>query len=44
MPNNPKTYILDDQWTDKGALDFTPHVETVTDRYKSGSARRLIPE
>jgi len=24
MPNNDsKTYILDDQWTDKDALDFT---------------------
>ena len=24
-----KTYILDDQWTDKDALDFTPYVETL---------------
>jgi hypothetical protein len=29
MPNDPKTYILDDQWTDKDGLDFTPYVETL---------------
>jgi len=44
MPNDSKTYILDDQWIDKGVLDFTPYVEIVTDRYKSGSARQLVPQ
>ena len=29
--NSGKTYILDDQWTDKDALDFTPYVETLAD-------------
>ena len=31
MPDDTKTYILDDQWTDKDALDFTPYVETLAD-------------
>ena len=36
MPN-PKTYILDDLPTDKGALDFTPYVETLVNVYKTAS-------
>jgi len=37
MPNNSKTYILDDQWTDKDALDFTPYVETLADIVQIGN-------
>jgi hypothetical protein len=31
MPDDSKTYILDDQWTDKDALDLSPYVETLAD-------------
>ena len=31
MPSNSKTYILDDQWTDKDALDFTQYIEVPID-------------
>jgi len=37
MPNDSKTYILDDQWTDKDALDFTPYVETLADIIQTGN-------
>ena len=36
MPNTSKTYILDDQWTDKDALDFTLYVETLADVIQTG--------
>ena len=36
MPNDSKTYILDDQWTDKEGLDFTPYVETLVDIIQTG--------
>ncbi|MBE7432988.1 MAG: hypothetical protein HS100_03675 [Anaerolineales bacterium] len=29
MPDASKTYIVNDQPTDKDALDFTPYVETL---------------
>ena len=29
MTKDSKTYIVDDQWTDIDALDFTPYVETL---------------
>ena len=28
-----KTYILDDQWTDKDDLDFTPYVDNTPGYY-----------
>jgi len=28
MPNDSTTYILDDQWTEKDAIDLTPYIET----------------
>lgn len=31
MPNEAKTYILDDQWTDKEALGLIRYVETIPD-------------
>ena len=31
MPNQSKTYILDDQWTDQDALDFTAYVEALAE-------------
>jgi len=35
MPNtDSKTYIVNDQPTDKDALDFTPYVETLADIHK----------
>jgi hypothetical protein len=38
MPNSKsKTYILDDQWTDKDALDFTPYVETLANIIQTGN-------
>jgi formylglycine-generating enzyme required for sulfatase activity len=42
MPNNPKTYILDDQWTNKDALDFTPYVETLADIIQTGNTPLTI--
>jgi hypothetical protein len=39
MPNVSKTYILDDQWTDKDALDFTPYVETLQTQYRLATRR-----
>jgi len=29
MPNDSKTYIVNDQATETDALDFKPHVETL---------------
>jgi hypothetical protein len=37
MPNDSKTYILDNQLTDKDALDFTPYVETLADIIQTGN-------
>lgn len=31
MPSEAKTYIVNDQATEKDALDFTPYVETLAD-------------
>src|SRR5919109_1985912 len=42
MSNNAKTYILDDQWTDKDALDFTPYVETLADIIQTGNTPLTI--
>ncbi len=42
MPNDAKTYILDDQWTDKDALDFTPYVETLADIIQTGNTPLTI--
>ena len=42
MPNDLKTYILDDQWTDKDALDFTPYVETLADIIQTGNTPLTI--
>ena len=42
MPNDSKTYILDDQWTDKDALDFTPYVETLADIIQTGNTPLTI--
>jgi len=37
-----KTYILDDQWTDIDALDFTPYVETLADIIQTGNTPLTI--
>jgi len=38
MPNNDsKTYIVNDQPTDKDSLDFTPYVETLADIIQTGN-------
>jgi hypothetical protein len=37
MSNDSKSYILDDQWTDKDALDFTPYIETLADIIQMGN-------
>lgn len=42
MPNNSKTYILDDQWTDIDALDFMPYVETLADIIQTGNTPLTI--
>ena len=42
MPNDSKTYILDDQWTDEDALDFTPYVETLADIIQTGNTPLTI--
>jgi hypothetical protein len=42
MPDDSKTYILDDQWTDKDALDFTPYVETLADIIQTGNTPLTI--
>ena len=42
MINDSKTYILDDQWTDKDALDFTPYVETLADIIQTGNTPLTI--
>lgn len=42
MPDDPKNYILDNQWTDEDALDFTPYVETLADTIQTGSTRLTI--
>ena len=40
MPNDSKTYIVNDQATEIDALDFTPYVETL----KVVSAIRMMLE
>lgn len=42
MPNDSKTYILDDQWTDNDALDFTPYVETLANIIQTGNTPLTI--
>jgi hypothetical protein len=42
MLDNSKTYILDDQWTDKDALDFMPYVETLADIIQTGNTPLTI--
>ncbi len=32
-----KTHILDDQWTDKDVLGFTPYIETLADIIQMGN-------
>jgi formylglycine-generating enzyme required for sulfatase activity len=41
MPTSP-TYIVNDQPTDKDALDFTPYVETLTDIIQTGNTPLTI--
>ena len=41
MPITP-TYIVNDQPTDKDALDFTPYVETLTDIIQTGNTPLTI--
>ena len=43
MPNNDsKTYIVNDQPTEKDALDFTPYVETLADIIQTGNTPLTI--
>jgi formylglycine-generating enzyme required for sulfatase activity len=42
MPDNPKTYIVNDQWTDIDALDFKPYVETLADIIQTGNTPLTI--
>jgi hypothetical protein len=37
MPNDSKTYIVNDQPTETDALDFTPYVETLADIIQTGN-------
>jgi hypothetical protein len=37
MPNDSKTYIVNDQATEINALDFTPYVETLADIIQTGN-------
>lgn len=39
---NVKTYIVNDQPTDKDALDFTPYVETLADIIQTGNTPLTI--
>lgn len=40
--NDPKTYIVNDQPTEKDALDFTPYVETLADIIQTGNTPLTI--
>ncbi len=42
MPNDSKTYIVNDQPTDTDALDFTPYVETLADIIQTGNTPLTI--
>ena len=43
MPdNNSQTYIVNDQPTEKDALDFTPYVETLADVIQTGDTSLTI--
>ncbi|HEX9334176.1 MAG TPA: P-loop NTPase fold protein, partial [Anaerolineales bacterium] len=42
MPNDSKTYIVNDQPTETDALDFTPYVETLVDIIKTGNTPLTI--
>jgi len=43
MPNSDsKTYIVNDQPTEKDALDFTPYVETLADIIQTGNTPLTI--
>jgi formylglycine-generating enzyme required for sulfatase activity len=42
MPNDSKTYIVNDQPTEKDALDFTPYVETLADIIQTGNTPLTI--
>lgn len=42
MPSDLKTYIANDQPTDRDALDFTPYVETLADIIKTGDTPLTI--
>src|SRR6266496_427626 len=42
MPNDSKTYIVNDQPTETDALDFAPYVETLVDIIKKGSTPLTI--
>lgn len=42
MPDASKTYIVNDQPTDKDALDFTPYVETLADIIQTGNTPLTI--
>ena len=43
MPNtDSKTYIVNDQPTEKDALDFTPYVETLADITQAGNTPLTI--
>lgn len=39
---NSKTYIVNDQPTDRDALDFTPYVETIADIAATGNTPLTI--
>lgn len=41
MPDASKTYIVNDQPTDKDALDFTPYVESTVDILPIGAGRTI---
>lgn len=42
MPNDSKTYIVNDRATETDALDFTPYVETLVDIIKTGNTPLTI--
>ena len=43
MPaSNSKTYIVNDQPTERDALDFTPYVETLADIIQTGNTPLTI--
>lgn len=43
MPNaDVKTYIVNDQPTEKDALNFTPYVETLADIIQTGDASLIL--